>query len=31
MLARAQPLPRPPDQISDADLTFVFQMNFNIK
>jgi periplasmic protein TonB len=31
MLARAQPLPRPPDQASDADLTIVFQMNFNIK
>jgi len=26
--ARAQPLPRPPDQISDADLTIIFQMNF---
>jgi protein TonB len=31
MLARAQPLPLPPNQISDADLTIVFQMNFNIR
>lgn len=31
MLRRALPLPRPPDQISDADLTITFQMNFNFK
>jgi periplasmic protein TonB len=28
ILARAQPLPRPPDQAPDADLTIIFQMNF---
>jgi periplasmic protein TonB len=28
ILARAQPLPRPPDQTPDADLTVIFQMNF---
>jgi protein TonB len=31
ILARAQPLPRPPDQVSDSDLTFVFRMNFNLR
>src|SRR6266852_7181910 len=29
MLARAQPVPRPPDQISDAQLTFVVPARFN--
>jgi periplasmic protein TonB len=28
MLARAQPMPRPPDQLTDADLTFVVPVNF---
>jgi|SRR5262252_1570574 len=28
ILTRAQPLPRPPDQTPDADLTVIFQMNF---
>ena len=31
MLARAQPMPRPPDQLSDAELTFVVPVRFNIK
>jgi periplasmic protein TonB len=28
MLERAQPLPRPPDQTPDANMTVIFQMNF---
>jgi len=31
MLARAQPMPRPPDQISDAQLTFVVPVRFNFR
>ena len=31
MLARAQPMPRPPDQISDAELTFVVPVRFNFR
>lgn len=31
MVARAQPLPRPPDGISDAELTIVFPINFIFK
>jgi protein TonB len=31
MLARAQPMPRPPDQVSDAELTFVVPVRFNIR
>lgn len=31
MLARAQPMPRPPDQLSDAELTFVVPIRFNIR
>jgi len=31
MLARAQPMPRPPDQLSDAELTFVVPVLFNIR
>ena len=31
MLARAQPMPRPPDQLSDAELTFVVPVRFNIR
>ncbi len=30
-LARALPMPRPPEQATDADLTFVMPMRFNIK
>jgi len=31
MLARAQPMPRPPDQLSAAELTFVVPVLFNIR
>lgn len=31
MLVRAQPLPRPPEQVSDAELTFVVPVRFNIR
>ena len=31
MLARAQPMPRPPDQLADAELTFVVPVRFNIR
>jgi protein TonB len=31
MLARTQPMPRPPDQLSDAELTFVVPVRFNIR
>jgi protein TonB len=31
MLTRAQPMPRPPDQVSNADLTFIVPVRFNIK
>jgi len=31
MLARAQPMPRPPDQLSTAELTFVVPIRFNIR
>jgi periplasmic protein TonB len=31
MLARAQPMPRPPDQLADTQLTFVVPVRFNIK
>jgi len=31
MLARAQPMPRPPDQLSDAEFTFVVPIRFNIR
>jgi periplasmic protein TonB len=31
MLARAQPMPRPPDQLASAELTFVVPVRFNIK
>jgi periplasmic protein TonB len=31
MLARAQPMPRPPDGIPDAELSFVVPVRFNIK
>jgi protein TonB len=31
MLARAQPMPRPPDQLSNAELTFVVPVRFNIR
>jgi protein TonB len=31
MLARAQPMPRPPDQLADAQLTFVVPVRFNMR
>jgi periplasmic protein TonB len=31
MLARAQPMPRPPGQLADAELTFVVPVRFNIR
>ena len=31
MLARAQPMPRPPDQLASAELTFVVPVRFNIR
>ncbi len=31
MVARAQPMPRPPDGIPDAELTIIFPINFSIK
>jgi periplasmic protein TonB len=31
MLARAQPMPRPPDQLSNDELTFVVPVRFNIR
>jgi protein TonB len=31
MLTRAQPMPRPPDQVSNADLTFIVPVRFNIR
>jgi periplasmic protein TonB len=31
MLVRAQPMPRPPDQVSNADLTFIVPVRFNIR
>ena len=31
MLARAQPMPRPPDQLSDSQLSFVVPVRFNIR
>jgi periplasmic protein TonB len=31
MLARAQPVPRPPDGLSDAELSFVIPVHFNMK
>jgi protein TonB len=31
MLARAQPMPRPPDQLADTQLTFVVPVRFNMK
>src|SRR5260370_1210429 len=31
MLARAQPMPRPPDQLANAELTFVVPVRFNIR
>jgi protein TonB len=31
MLARAQPMPRPPDQLTDGELTFVMPIRFDIK
>jgi protein TonB len=31
MLVRAQPMPRPPGQLSDAELTFVVAVRFNIR
>jgi len=31
MLARAQPMPRPPDELSGAELTFVVPVQFNIR
>jgi len=31
MLARAQPMPRPPDQLAEAELTFVVPVRFNIR
>lgn len=31
MLARAQPMPRPPDQLTSAELTFVVPVRFNIR
>jgi len=31
MLARARPMPRPPDQISDAELNFVVPVRFNFR
>jgi protein TonB len=31
MLARAQPLPRPPDQLTDGELTLVVPIRFNIR
>jgi protein TonB len=31
ILARAQPMPRPPDQLSDTELTFVVPIRFNIR
>lgn len=31
MLARAQPMPRPPDQLTDDELTFVIPVHFEIR
>jgi periplasmic protein TonB len=31
MLVRAQPMPRPPDQLIDGELTFVMPVRFNIR
>jgi protein TonB len=31
MLVRAQPMPHPPDQLTDAELTFVVPVRFNIR
>jgi periplasmic protein TonB len=31
MLVRAQPMPRPPDQLTDGELTFVVPVRFNIR
>src|SRR5258706_5637852 len=31
ILTRAQPMPRPPDQISDAELSFVVPVRFNFR
>jgi periplasmic protein TonB len=31
MLVRAQPMPHPPDQLTDGELTFVMPVRFNIK
>jgi periplasmic protein TonB len=31
MLARAQPMPRPPDRVHDTELTFVVPVRFNIR
>src|SRR6266481_1135055 len=31
VLARAQPMPRPPDQVSDTELSFVVPIRFNIR
>jgi|SRR6267142_1955264 periplasmic protein TonB len=31
MLTRAQPMPRPPDHVSNADLTFIVPVRFNIR
>lgn len=31
MLSRAQPMPRPPDQLSSAEITFVLPIRFDIK
>jgi periplasmic protein TonB len=31
MLARAQPMPRPPDGLSDVELTFVVPVQFNMR
>ena len=31
MLERAQPMPRPPENISDSQLSFVVPVRFNIR
>ena len=31
MLARAQPMPRPPEQVSDGELSFEVPVRFNIR
>jgi periplasmic protein TonB len=31
MLARAQPMPKPPDNVLDSELSFIVPVRFNIK